>query len=225
MADEARAASPPKRVLPGAAPKTEKQKMLAGEPYLPMDPELWADRVNCRRLLRRYNHEIEYGDSAAQRLLLAELLGTISQESPPFLEPPFRCDYGYNIHIGTNFYCNFNCIVLDCGQVNIGDRVLLGPNVQIYAVGHHLDPAERSGPDARETAPPIVIKNDVWVGGSAVILGGVTVGEGSTVAAGAVVTADVPPYSVVGGNPARVIRVLQREATADPEGFVVVPPP
>ncbi|KAG7671784.1 putative Maltose O-acetyltransferase [Nannochloris sp. 'desiccata'] len=193
------------------ATMTEKSKMLAGQPYDANDPELWEDRVSCRRLLRRFNHEIDYDDAHARQLLLSEILGSaISTEDPPFFEPPFYCDYGYNITVGKNFYCNFNCIFLDCCPITIGDRVLFGPNVQMYTVNHEIDPVLRNGTRGPEKAAPIVIKNDCWIGGGAIIMAGVTIGEGSTVAAGAVVLNNVEPYTVVGGNPAKVIKTLPR---------------
>lgn len=198
----------PSTTHPGADNKilSEMQRMVSGLPYDPANPELWAARVRCRRLLRRYNHEIDYDDARARQLLLTELLGAIDPADPPFIEPPFNCDYGVNIVLGKGFYCNFGCIVLDCGPITIGDRVLFGPNVQIYAVGHELDPVARNGARGPETTRPVVIEDDVWVGGSAVILRGITIGKGSVIAAGAVVTADVPANSIVAGNPARVLR-------------------
>lgn len=194
-----------------AVPMTEKQKMIAGQLYDANDPELWEDRVSCRRLLRRFNHDLDYDNAQARQLLLSEILGSsIDTDEPPFFEPPFYCDYGYNITIGKNFYCNFNCIFLDCCPIIIGDRVLLGPSVQIYTVNHDIDPIVRNGTKGAEIGKPVVIKNDVWIGGGVVIMAGVTVGEGSTIAAGAVVIKDVEPYTVVGGNPAKVLKTLPR---------------
>ncbi len=146
-------------------------------------------------------------------------------------------DYGKFIHLGKGFYCNFGCCILDCNKVcssgphnflihplktitqhpshhtthkvTIGDRVLFGPNVQILPPSHPLDPVARNGRYGAEYALPITIKNDVWVGGGAIILGGVVVGEGAVVGAGAVVTRDVPAYTVVAGNPARVVRTVE----------------
>jgi maltose O-acetyltransferase len=192
---------------------TEKEKMLAGQPYDANDPQLWEDRVSCRRLLRRFNHELDYDDNHARQLLLSEILGSSplsNSEDPPFFEPPFYCDYGYNITVGKNFYCNFNCVFLDCNKITIGDRVLFGPNVQIYTVNHEIDPVLRNGTRGPETAAPVVIKDDCWIGGGAIIMAGVTISEGSTVAAGAVVIKDVERYTVVGGNPAKVIKTLPR---------------
>lgn len=185
--------------------------MLAGEPYNANDPELWEDRVSCRRLLRRFNHETDYDDNHARQLLLSEILGSaICIEDPPFFEPPFYCDYGYNITVGKNFYCNFNCVFLDCCQITIGDRVIFGPNVQLYTVNHEIDPVLRNGTRGPEKGAPIVIEDDCWIGGGVIITAGVTIGKGSTVAAGAVVIKDVERYTVVGGNPAKVIKTLPR---------------
>lgn len=200
----------PKAGQSSAAPgeKSEREKMLSGEPYLPSDPQLWQDRVRARRLLKRFNHDLAYDDTTQRELLLAELLGGLDPAAPPFIEPPFFCDYGYNIHLGSDFYCNFNCTFLDCGPVHIGDRVLFGPGVQVYAVTHPVDPGERAA--HTESCRPVRIGSDCWVGGNATILQGVTIGAGVTVAAGSVVTKDVEPYCVVAGNPAKVIRRLVR---------------
>ncbi|GAB4823801.1 hypothetical protein N2152v2_010847 [Parachlorella kessleri] len=168
-----------------------------------------ADRLKVRKLLRKFNQELEYDDTDGRQTLLRELLGRLDPESPPFIEPPFNCEYGYNIQLGKGFYCNFGCTFLDCGPVTIGDRVILGPSVHIYAVNHLLDSAERAGTEGPEFTRPVTIGNDVWVGGGAIICPGVTIGEGSTIAAGAVVTKDVTPLSLVGGNPAKLIRQLE----------------
>ena len=120
--------------------------------------------------------------------------------------------------MGKQFYCNFSCTFLDPGRITIGDRVLLGPAVQIYSVSHPLDPGERAGASGVEFAKPVVIEDDVWVGGGAIILPGVTVGKGAVVGAGAVVSKDVAPYTVVGGNPATVIKNLRRKDPAEGEG-------
>jgi maltose O-acetyltransferase len=184
----------------------EMHKMVSGRPYDPAHPVLWAARVRCRRLLKKYNHELDYDDAQARQLLLSELLQSIDADDPPFIEPPFYCDYGSNIKLGKGFYSNFGVVILDCGPVTVGDRVLFGPNVQIYAVEHELDPFQRNGARGPEKTAPVVIEDDVWIGGSAVILKGVTIGKCSVVAAGSVVTKDVPPYCVVGGNPAAFIK-------------------
>lgn len=187
--------------------RSEKEKMLAGELYLAFEPELEAERLACRRLLRDFNNE---PDESRRLEVLGKLLGGFSEEEPPFIEPPLRCDYGYNIKVGRNFYANFNTVILDCAPVTIGDRVLFGPNVQVYAAGHPLEGSTRRGTKGPEFAKPITIGSDCWVGGGAIILPGVTIGEHCVVGAGAVVTRDVEPYCVVAGSPARVVRCLTK---------------
>ncbi|KAG2449522.1 hypothetical protein HYH02_005664 [Chlamydomonas schloesseri] len=141
--------------------------------------------------------------------VLTQLLGGLNAASPPFIEPPFRCDYGYNITVGSDVYMNFNCCILDCNRVTIGNRVLFAPNVQVYAATHPLDGHVRNGTQGPEYALPISIGDDVWVGGGAIILPGVSIGSGSVVGAGSVVTRNVEPYTVVAGNPACLIRRLK----------------
>lgn len=185
-------------------PRTEKEKMIAGLPYDPYDPELAADRVRAREILQRLN-ACAPGDDATRRALTAELLGA-QGEPDAFLQAPFFCDYGYNITVGKGFYCNFNCVILDVAPVTIGDHVLLGPAVQIYTATHPLDaPLRRTG---IEGAKPIGIGNDVWIGGGTIVLPGVSIGDRAVIGAGAVVTKDVPADVVVAGNPARVVRTL-----------------
>lgn len=138
------------------------------------------------------------------------MLGSIDEKDPPFIEPPFYCDYGYNIHMGSGSYMNFGCTILDGCKVSIGSRTLFGPNVQIYSATHPLDAHVRRGTKGPEYAKPITIGDDVWVGGAVVICPGVTIGSGSTIGAGSVVTKDVEPYTAVAGNPARLIRRLEK---------------
>lgn len=183
---------------------TEKEKMLAGQMYDASDDELVKDRLNTRKLLREYNSS-EPEDMENRRRILKELLA--DTDSVPYIEPPFYCDYGSNIRLGHNVYMNFNCIVLDCNTVEIGDNTFFGPNVQVYTATHPVRAEERiKGP---EMAFPIRIGNNVWVGGSSVILPGVTIGDNSTIAAGSVVTKSIPANVVAGGNPCRVIRELE----------------
>jgi maltose O-acetyltransferase len=182
---------------------TEREKMLAGEPYLSTDPELSAARLRARRLVRRFN-DSEPDDEAGRRRLLAELLGSAGPE--PWIEPPFHCDYGVNIHVGARLYMNFGCVVLDCARIEIGDDAFIGPGVQIYAATHPVEPALRlHGP---EMARPVTIGHQVWIGGGAILLPGVTIGDGTTIGAGSVVTRDLPPGVVAAGNPCRVIRPI-----------------
>jgi maltose O-acetyltransferase len=188
-------------------PLTEKQKMLAGELYLAADAELSAERRNARRLARLYNATTE-DDEDVRRQILEEWFGQIGPQVQ--IEPPFRCDYGYNIRAGDNFYANYGCIILDCCPVTIGDNVLLAPNVQIYAAYHPVDPAERL--TGRELAAPVTIGSNVWFGGGAIICPGVTIGDNTTIGAGSVVVKDIPANVVAVGNPCRVVRRLSAEA-------------
>jgi maltose O-acetyltransferase len=184
-------------------PRSEKAKMLAGELYDASDPELVLERERARRLTRRLNGLSE-SEQAERLALLTELFGSVGAGS--FIEPPFYCDYGYNIHVGSKFYANFGCVVLDVCEVRIGDRCMMGPGVHVYTATHPLDAAERAaGP---ELGKGVSIGHDVWLGGRCVINPGVTVGGGAIVAAGTVVTKDVPAGAVVGGNPARIIKRL-----------------
>ncbi len=180
---------------------TEYQKMLAGEPYLAADKELAGMRTRCRQMTRAYNSTRE-DERDVRRALLNRLLGKM----PPKIEiePPFRCDYGFNILLGQNFYANFGVVMLDCAPITIGDDALIGPNVQFYAATHSTDPAERLG--GLERARSITVGNNVWIGGGAIICPGVTIGDDVTIGAGSVVTRDIPSNCVAAGNPCRVIR-------------------
>jgi maltose O-acetyltransferase len=178
--------------------KTEKEKMVAGELYDASDPILTAERGEARARLRQLNID-QYGDKAARRQIVAALLPNAAVDI--YLEPPFFCDYGYNIYTGENVYFNFNCVLLDVAPIRIGGNSMFGPYVQIYTATHPLDAAERrKGP---EYAKPITIGEDCWIGGGAIICPGVTIGDRAIVGAGAVVTKDVPADAIVGGNPAR----------------------
>jgi len=183
--------------------RSEKEIMLAGELYLAADPQLSSERRNARRLARLYNGTTEE-DDVLRLELLQEWFGKVGPGVQ--IEPPFRCDYGYNIHAGDNFYANFGCVILDCCPVTIGDNVLLAPNVQIYAAYHPVDPQQRL--TGRELAAPVTIGNNVWVGGGAIICPGVTIGDNTTIGAGSVVVKDLPANVVAVGNPCRVVREL-----------------
>lgn len=183
--------------------RTEKQKMLANEPYIAVDPQLVAERIRARRLTRLYNLTLQE-DSGQRTALLKELLGGLG--SNVWIEPPFFCDYGSNIYLGSNVYFNFSCILLDCNTIHVGDNTQFGPAVQIYTAYHPLNAAERiKGP---ELAAPIKIGRNVWVGGGAIICQGVTIGDNTTIGAGSVVTKDIPANVFAAGNPCRVIRQL-----------------
>jgi maltose O-acetyltransferase len=177
---------------------TEKEKMLAGELYVAADPELTAERKRARRLLHRLN-VADYGDETAYAAIVAALF---PNAHPTFwVEPPFFCDYGYNIYAGEGVFMNFNCVVLDVCPVYIGAGTMFGPAVQVLAATHPLSAVERAkGP---EYGKPIRIGRDCWIGGAAIIQPGVAIGDRCIVGAGAVVTKDVPDDTIVVGNPAR----------------------
>lgn len=182
---------------------TEKEKMLAGAMYDASDPVLVEERTRAQRLTRQFNETTET-DHERRRELLSDLFGSVGEGI--HVEPTLRCDYGYNIHVGDEFYANYDCVLLDVCDVTIGDSCMLGPGVHIYTATHPLDAQERAaGP---EYGKPVTIGDNVWVGGRAVVNPGVTIGDNAVVASGAVVTEDVPENVVVGGNPARVVREL-----------------
>ncbi|GAA0337858.1 maltose acetyltransferase domain-containing protein [Bacillus carboniphilus] len=184
--------------------KTEKEKMLLGEMYNPADSVLLAERLKARELTRLFNESLETEEDK-RKGLLKELLGSTGVQV--MIEPSFRCDYGYNIHVGENFFANFNCVFLDVCEIRFGDNCMLAPGVHIYTATHPLDAAERN--TGYEYGKPVTIGNNVWVGGLAVINPGVTIGDNAVIASGAVVTKDVPANVVVGGNPARVIKEIK----------------
>lgn len=186
--------------------KSEREKMLSGELYDPLDPQLSRERDHCRDVCLLLNTSREDQKDERQHLL-AELFG---KQTDAWLQPPFFCDYGTNIVLGAKVFFNFNCVVLDVARVTIGSNTLFGPSVQIYTATHPIRAAERR--KGLESAKPITIGADVWVGGGAIICPGVTVGDRSIIGAGSVVTRDVPSDAIVAGNPARVIRTLPPEA-------------
>lgn len=185
-------------------PQTELQKMLAGEYYLGNDPELIQGRQRASRLTRLYNQTTEEQLEIRQHIL-SELIGKMG--SNLFITPPFYCDYGSYITVGDNVYLNFNCVILDCNRVEIGDNVLLAPSVQIYGAYHPVDPQIRL--TGKELAAPIKIGNNVWIGGGAIICPGVEIGDNTTIGAGSVVVKNIPDHVVAAGNPCRVIRSLK----------------
>jgi maltose O-acetyltransferase len=183
--------------------KSEKEKMLAGERYNCLDGELEAQRRKVDEILRLYNQT----ETILERhTILQQLFGKNGQNS--IIEPPFYCVYGENIHIGDHVYLNVLCTILDCNMVSIGNHVMIGPGVQIYTAAHDLQAEARN--QGWEVAKPILIEDKVWIGGSAILLPGVRVGQNAVVGAGAVVTRSVPPNTVVAGNPARVIREIEQ---------------
>jgi maltose O-acetyltransferase len=184
-------------------PRTEKEKMLAGETYNCLDPDLGAQRQEVKKLLRLYN----LAEAAPEgQAILQRLLGGIGRGS--IIEPPFYCVYGQNIYIGDHVFLNVLCTILDCSEVHIGDHVMIGPAVQIYTAAHYLQAESRI--QGWGVAKPIVIEDNAWLGGGAILLPGVTVGRNAVVGAGAVVTRSVPANTVVAGNPARAIRTIEQ---------------
>ncbi|WP_028390893.1 sugar O-acetyltransferase [Bacillus cihuensis] len=184
--------------------KTEKEKMLNGELYNAADTELIRERLDARRLTRLYNQTIET-EASERTEILKELLGSTGDHL--IIEPNFKCDYGYNIHVGENFYANFDCVILDVCEVRIGDNCFIAPGVHIYTAAHPLNPHERiAGP---EFGKAVTIGNNVWIGGRAIINPGIRVGNNVVIASGAVVTKDVPDNVVVGGNPAKIIKQIE----------------
>ncbi|XGV88948.1 MAG: sugar O-acetyltransferase [Limnothrix sp. BL-A-16] len=184
-----------------AKENSEKGKMIAGQLYLASDFQLVQERAQARQLCRRYNATTEE-EPSLRFSILRDLLGTVPPEI--YIEPNFKCDYGYNIHLGNHFYANFDLIILDVCEVRIGDYCLIGPRVSILTATHPIDPdLRRSG---QELGKPIAIGHNVWIGGGAIINPGVTIGDNVVIASGAVVTKDVPDGYIVGGVPAKIIR-------------------
>lgn len=189
--------------------KSEKEKMLAGELYQAFGEELFNERQHAKKLCRNFNATTEE-QMPERKALLHGLLGGCGENA--FIEPPFRCDYGYNIHVGDNFYANYDLIILDVCEVRIGHNCFIAPRVSIFTAAHPLDaPTRISG---LEFGKPVTIGDNVWIGGHAVINPGVTIGNNVVIAAGAVVTKDVPDNVVVAGVPAKVIRRLDAGGVA-----------
>lgn len=181
--------------------QSEKQKMISGDLYLASDPELVRDRERARLLTRLYNEtsETEYHRRAE---LLKSLFGSTGTRL--YAEPPFRCDYGYNIHVGEDFYANFDCVILDVCEVRIGGNCMMAPGVHIYTATHPIGASQRVS--GLEYGKPVRIGDNVWIGGRAVINPGVTIGDNVVIASGTVVVRDIPDSVVVAGNPSRILR-------------------
>ena len=182
--------------------KSERDKMLAGEMYDPGDAELVAGRERARDLCWALNATRE-AEQEERRGILRELLGAGGDTAS--MQPPFFCDYGSNIELGERVFFNFNCVVLDVCPVRIGSHTLFGPAVQIYTALHPWDAEQRR---REEFGAPVEIGSDVWVGGGAIILPGVTIGSRSVIGAGSVVTRNIPGDVFAAGNPCRVIREI-----------------
>jgi maltose O-acetyltransferase len=194
--------------------KTEKQKMLAGEPYRSRDPELLAMYHRARDLLATFSAISSFGTEKRREVLL-KLLGGVGRGT--WIEAPFYCDYGVNINLGSDCFINANCIFLDCNTITIGNNVLIGPAVQLYTATHPLAASERLQFDDPNDptrsryvtqALPITIGDDAWIGGGAILTPGISVGARSTIGAGSVVLESVPEDSLAAGNPCHVLRRL-----------------
>ncbi|MHC5228887.1 chorismate mutase [Enterococcus sp. LJL99] len=182
--------------------KSEREKMIDGELYFAADPELVAARNHAREQMKLINNE---QDSYVRRQLLEETFGSTGTGS--HIEPTIQFDYGFNIHVGKNFYANFNNVFLDVCPITIGDNCMCAPNVQLYTATHPLHPVKRNS--GLEYGKPITIGDNVWLGGSSVVIPGVTLGNNVVVAAGSVVTKSFPDNCVIGGNPAKVLKMIE----------------
>ena len=188
----------------------EKDKMVAGDKYQILDPQLAADETHARRLCQMLNL-LDDTAVAEKTALIRELFGSVGKE--PYVQPNFRCDFGYNIHVGDNFLCNYDSVILDSAPVTIGNHCLLAPHVQIYTSYHPFDPKDRR--HMFGYAKPVTLGDDVWVGGGAAILPGVTLGNNVIVGTNATVTKSFGDNVVLAGNPARVIRRLPATDSLD----------
>lgn len=184
--------------------ETEKMKAREGRLYdANYDAELLAERAACADLLYTFN-QMPPSMAGERKAVLRRLLGRVEENFA--ILPPFHCDYGYNIEVGENFFMNTGCVVLDGAKVVFGDNVFVAPHCGFYTAGHPLDAERRNR--GLEYAYPITVGNDVWIGGHVCVLPGVSIGEGSVIGAGSVVTKDVPPHVLAAGNPCRVIREI-----------------
>ena len=183
--------------------ETEREKMLADELYLATDTELAAMHLQARQLLDNFNYSPPEKVQLQQEII-RNLLGKVGSNF--VVRPPFYCDYGCHIFAGDNLYINYDCTILDCNTVHLGDHVLIAPKVQIYTAYHPTNPEIRLS--GKELAAPIKIGNNVWIGGGAIICPGVSIGDNVTIGAGSVVTKDIPDNVVAVGNPCRVIKTV-----------------
>jgi len=182
------------------------ERMDAGEWYLADDPEITERYLRARELCDAFN-TTPARDGAGQRTVLAELLGTLGEGAE--IRPPLRLDYGYNLHVGARTFVNVGLVALDVAQIRIGEDVQLGPNVQLLTPTHPIEPKRRR--DKWESAEPISIGDNVWLGGRVIVLPGVSIGANTVVGAGSVVTRDLPANVVAVGNPARVVRPVPND--------------
>ncbi len=182
---------------------SEKEKMISGKLYRAFDEELLNERQYAKEQIFNFN-SFRPNEIAKRNEVIKMLFG--KTKNTFFIEPPFRCDYGYNIDIGENFYSNYNLIILDCAKVIIGDSVLIGPNVSIYTAGHPLHYEIRN--QEYEYALPVRIGNNVWIGGNVVINPGITIGDNSVIGSGSVLSKDIPGNVIAAGNPCKILREI-----------------
>jgi maltose O-acetyltransferase len=187
---------------PSQDTRTQRERMLAGDPYLADDPELARDSLRAAMLVKRFNDSEP--SRPVRRQILDELLGSFGEDSE--IRPPFYCDYGYQIHIGARTFVNFGLVALDVASIRIGDDVQLGPGVQLLTATHPLEPESRRA--KWEAAEPIAIGDNVWLGGGVIVCPGVTIGADAVVGAGSVVLEDIPTGVLAVGAPARIVRSL-----------------
>lgn len=180
---------------------TELQKMINGQMYNAGDKQLSKMRNYCREQLQLINYTYKSSDS---KVTLNKMVN--SKDGNASIQPPFYCDYGINIHLGENFYANFNNVFLDVCPITIGDNCMFGPDVKLYTATHPVDPIERNS--GLEYGKPIIIGDNVWIGGNSTVVPGITIGDNVVVAAGSVVTKDVPVNVIVGGNPAKILKQI-----------------
>lgn len=182
---------------------SEKEKMLTGELYFSGDKILTQERHRAKILCHQYNHSSP-DQEKLRKSILSQLLGKI--DFPIYLEPPFYCDYGYNIHLRERVYMNHGCVLLDVNQIEIGANTMFGPYVQVLTATHPLDPTERLM--GKEYGRPISIGKNVWVGGGAILCPGVKIGDNAVIGAGAVVTKDIPSNYLAVGTPCKATKPL-----------------
>lgn len=183
---------------------TEKEKMLKGMLYnASYDTALVKERDICNDLCYEYNNT-QPSNIKKRENIIKKLLGSTKENF--YIEQPFKCDYGYNIHIGNNFYTNTNCVILDVGKVVFGNDVFIAPNCSFFTAGHPLDPNQRSA--GLEFGYPITVGDNVWIGGGAIVMPGVTIGSNTVIGAGSIVTKDIPSGVLALGNPCKVIRKI-----------------
>jgi len=195
---------PAKLMIQSESKMTNKERREKNMAYI-ADESLRELMVENRRILQRLNF-MDRWDTEGIAAVVKELLG---KSENAFIQPPFYCDYGKNIEVGKNFFANYNCTILDVAKVTIGDYCQMAPNACIYTAGHPIHPVPRNS--GYEYGKPVTIGDNCWLGGNSVICPGVTIGNNVVVAAGAIVTKDVPDWCIVAGNPARVIRYITDE--------------